>query len=78
VTPNGDGINDALAFDYLDFYPDNELYILNRWGNVVYQTTNYQNDWIGSDFSEGTYFYLLKINETGEEYSSFFQLKKSP
>jgi gliding motility-associated-like protein len=78
ITPNGDGVNDALAFDYLDFYPENELYILNRWGNIVYQTVNYQNDWFGSNFSEGTYFYLLKIKETGQEYSSFFQLKKTP
>jgi gliding motility-associated-like protein len=78
VTPNGDGTNDALAFDYLDFYPENELYILNRWGNIIYQTKNYQNDWVGSDFNEGTYFYLLKIIETGQEYSSFFQLQKEP
>jgi gliding motility-associated-like protein len=76
ITPNGDNINDFLSFEYLSFYPDNEIFIFNRWGNELFRQKNYQNNWSGSEYDEGTYFYLLKIYETGDEYSSFFFLDK--
>ena len=74
VTPNNDGINDLLIFNYLEFYPNNELYIFNRWGNIVYQTSGYTNNWNGAGNSEGTYYYLLKIIDTDQTYDGFFQL----
>ena len=76
ITPNEDGVNDFLSFEYLSFYPDNEIFIFNRWGNELFRQKNYQNNWSGSEYDEGTYFYLLKIYETGDEYSSFFFLDK--
>ncbi len=76
VTANNDGVNDLLIFNYLDFYPDNVLYIYNRWGSLVYETTDYQNDWNGIGYNEGTYYYLLKVNDTGDTYQGFFQLVK--
>lgn len=76
VTANNDGVNDLLIFNYLDFYPDNEIYIYNRWGNLVYQCKSYQNDWNGVTHTEGTYYYTLIINETGDSYTGFFQLIK--
>jgi gliding motility-associated-like protein len=76
ITPNDDGINDVLYFEYLDSYPDNEIFIFNRWGNLLYSQKNYQNDWSGVEYTDGTYFYLLKVHEIGKEYSSFFQIKK--
>ncbi len=76
ITPNGDNINDFLSFEYLSFYPDNEIFIFNRWGNELFRQKNYQNNWSGTEYDEGTYFYLLKIYETGDEYSSFFFLDK--
>jgi len=66
-SPNNDGINDTWVVDNIGFYPDNELVILNRWGNEVYTQKNYQNDWDGSRLTEGTYFYLLDINICGEQ-----------
>jgi len=76
VTPNGDDANDLLIFEYLDFYPENELTILNRWGDVVLSKTGYQNDWNGSNYSEGVYFYTLTINGDEKKYSGFFHLIK--
>lgn len=74
ITANNDGVNDFLAFNYLDFYPDNELYIFNRWGNEVFYAKNYKNDWNGADATEGTYFFRLIIHETGEDQQGYFQL----
>jgi gliding motility-associated-like protein len=66
-TPNGDGINDFWVIKNLELYPDNELVVVNRWGNEVYSVNGYQNNWDGSQLSEGTYFYILKVNMCGEK-----------
>ena len=76
ITPNDDDINDKLEFQYLEFYPENEIYIFNRWGNLVYSAESYDNSWSGDELNEGTYFYILKISGIEKTYSSFFQLKK--
>lgn len=60
-TPNGDGKNDNFEIRSLSQYFDNELIIVNRWGNEVYRQKNYQNTWKGDGLNEGTYYYLLRI-----------------
>ncbi|MFN5911244.1 MAG: gliding motility-associated C-terminal domain-containing protein [Bacteroidota bacterium] len=74
ITANEDGVNDLLAFQFLEFYPDNELVVLNRWGNTVFTKNSYTNDWDGGDLTEGTYFYHLIVNDGEQEYKGFFQL----
>jgi gliding motility-associated-like protein/uncharacterized repeat protein (TIGR01451 family) len=59
-TPNGDGINDTFFIPGLDTYSENEITIINRWGNDVYEKKNYKNDWTGNGLVEGTYFYILR------------------
>lgn len=65
ITPNGDGQNDFLIFDGLGKFQRNNLTVFNRWGNIIYQNTNYENDWDGTYKGEplpaGTYFYVLQI-----------------
>ncbi len=71
ITPNGDGINDAFIIDVLlantDRYPDNEIVIFNRWGDIVYRASPYNNDWRGTNMSgqplpQGTYYYILRLD----------------
>ena len=62
-TPNGDGINDFLKFDLVEIYPGTKLIIFNRWGNKIYEDDDYFNDWDGENYQEGTYFYVLEIND---------------
>jgi gliding motility-associated-like protein len=75
-SPNGDGINDFWVIKNLEFYPDNTLVVVNRWGNEVYRMNNYQNNWDGSHLSEGTYFYILKVNMCGapEVYNGYITI----
>ncbi len=70
VTPNGDGVNDALEFQYLEFFSPAQLTVFNRWGTVVFQDDNYQNDWVPEGLSEGTYFYELILFDGTAETSS--------
>jgi len=65
-SPNGDGINDLWTIHNLELYPDNEVTVINRWGNEVYTQKVYQSNWDGSDLAEGTYFYILKCKMCGE------------
>ncbi|MEO6884528.1 MAG: gliding motility-associated C-terminal domain-containing protein [Bacteroidia bacterium] len=58
-TPNGDGKNDVFLIQ--DLPENSELIIYNRWGNIVYQSLNYQNDWKANGVSAGTYYYILKL-----------------
>ncbi len=69
ITPNGDGLNDVLIFDelFIEDFPQSELVIFNRWGDVVYKVSPYNNDWQGSDnngvaITEGTYYYILRLD----------------
>ncbi len=51
-----------------DFYISNELVIFNRWGNRVFEATDYNNDWDGGGLPAGTYFYVLKCQgKLGED-----------
>lgn len=44
------------------YYESTELYIFNRWGRIVYKSSNYQNDWDGDNLPDGVYFYVLKAH----------------
>ena len=69
ITPNGDGINDILVlpeFEEDELIPDSYIRIFNRWGQLVYQTDNYSNNWRGhldgdtsKPLPEGIYYYHL-------------------
>ncbi|MGY3794988.1 gliding motility-associated C-terminal domain-containing protein [uncultured Aquimarina sp.] len=41
VSPNGDGFNDTFVIQGLAQFPDNELFIYNRWGVLVYNKKGY-------------------------------------
>jgi gliding motility-associated-like protein len=70
-SPGNDGINDKLIFNNLDDYRPLNLKVFNRWGDVVYETRDYENDWAGTHKNQpvpdGTYFYILMLN-TDEEH----------
>ena len=57
ITPNGDGLNDVLELRPLE--PGTHLQLFNRWGRLVYSTTDYHNDW-GPDQAAGLYYYVLE------------------
>lgn len=71
-TPNGDGLNEYFKVGALETYTGGaELYIYNRWGNQVYASKDYKNDWNGNGLNEGTYYYLLRVKTSSEETKSY-------
>lgn len=72
LTANGDGINDLFVIKNREDYDQVSLTIINRWGNLVYENSDYQDDWTGHDksgapLSEGVYFYT--ITPKSEKYT---------
>lgn len=67
ITPNGDGFNDVWKLNSKINLDGSTLVIFDRWGQEVYQTENYANNWSGTYKStgqllpDGTYYYVLKV-----------------
>ena len=79
ITPNGDGKNDKFVILGLDAYPGSEVSIFNRWGNMVYTSADYKNNWSGDGLVEGTYFYTVSVKTKAgvKKYSGWVELLRS-
>ncbi|UWY27715.1 gliding motility-associated C-terminal domain-containing protein [Flavobacterium sp. TR2] len=80
-SPNDDGQNDFFYIDCIERYPNNQLEIFNRWGNLVYYQKGYKNTWDGKadgsakTLPEGTYFYILDLGDGSKKTSGWVYLK---
>ena len=66
VSPySSSGDNDLFRIPGIQSYPNVELTILNRWGNVVFESDDFgvQPFWdcAADDATSGVYFYVLKV-----------------
>lgn len=66
ISPNGDGVNDVFRVPDLAVFPNNSIKVYNRWGGLVYEVNQYQQDWGGTDengelLPDGTYFYVIDL-----------------
>jgi gliding motility-associated-like protein len=71
-TPNGDGLNETWYIDDIEEYPNADVTVFNRWGSIVYQTLQYQNDWPGTSQSGeplpvATYYFVIDLKRAGTE-----------
>lgn len=70
-TANNDGRNDRFRIIGLERYPENELTIFNRWGQVIFQQKPYQQKWDASGLEAGTYVYILRVRDAAGEWQLF-------
>ncbi|MDX1935834.1 MAG: PKD domain-containing protein [Flavihumibacter sp.] len=68
-TPNNDGHNDAWVIPGIVLYPNAVVKIYNRWGQKVYESTDYYNKpWNGKLNGQlqpnGSYAYIIKLHPT--------------
>lgn len=65
-SPNGDGVNDYFVINGLERFSTHHLLVYNRWGNLVYESKGYLNDWEGTwngkALPTGTYYYILEFD----------------
>jgi gliding motility-associated-like protein len=68
LTPNGDGKNDTFVIEGLDTYLEDEIVIVTRWGNQVFNMKNYDGSFTGEGLDDGVYFYSLRlIDQNGQK-----------
>lgn len=70
-SPNGNGVNDAWEIKNLENFAENELTVINRWGNEVFRQKNYRNTWQGGSLSGGTYYYVLRVKLCNNEEKTY-------
>lgn len=85
-TPNGDGVNDKLQILGTGFQRENFLFqAFDRWGHLVYETTNAGVEWDGQHrkgglLPNGTYVWVLKARPIGAaeemEYKGYVNLMR--
>lgn len=84
-TPNGDSENDRFKLINYQNIKSIEVYVLNRWGNTVFESDVVDFEWNGkvknngAECLEGTYFYTINLMDLNGEVikeHGFIQLAK--
>ncbi|MDB5019141.1 MAG: hypothetical protein JWQ28_268, partial [Pedobacter sp.] len=82
-SPNNDGIHDNFVIENANGRQI-LLEVYNRWGNRIYRSTDYKNNWngkstegihVGDDVPVGTYYYVVVVNNK-EKYVGYITINK--
>ncbi|HRJ31028.1 MAG TPA: gliding motility-associated C-terminal domain-containing protein [Cyclobacteriaceae bacterium] len=87
VSANGDERNEILLLQFIDSNPltqQNRVTIYNRWGDLVFETTDYDNqtrafrglNTNGDELPSGTYFYKLEFTSGQPMKTGYLSLKR--
>jgi len=81
ISPNGDGINDNWEIIPIERFPNNEVWIYSRAGNLLLNKKQYNNDWNGyykgNPAPESSYLYMIDLNgDKVIDYKGWFYLTK--
>lgn len=79
IKPDNDGKNETFIIRADHKFDKIRLVIFNRWGDPVFQSADYQNDWDAAGLNAGTYYYQVSGNlPSGEEirYKGWVQVIK--
>ncbi len=68
-TPDGDGLNDRFVpvFSYPGEVRNFEMMVYDRWGSMVFLTTDMDTGWDGGDKPEGMYVWVIRYRNAREE-----------
>ncbi len=89
ITPNGDGMNDYWKIPGIENFPNNDVKIYNRAGNLIFKIEGYNNQdkvWKGESDQgllnksniaiTGTYFYVVNLGPGQPSISGFIHYKR--
>lgn len=79
ITPNGDGINDRWVVGGLEFYPQSEVEVFNRWGQLLFRskpgTTWWDGTFNGALLPPSDYYYVISVEPGAEPITGTVTLK---
>lgn len=73
ITPNRDSLNDTFKPRFSCQPTSLEVY--SRWGQRVYQSDNYHNNWDARNLPDGIYYFLLR-DADGRRQKSWLEVRR--
>ncbi|HEX6891623.1 MAG TPA: gliding motility-associated C-terminal domain-containing protein, partial [Chryseolinea sp.] len=73
ITPNGDDLNEFFVIELPDRW---YVSILDRHGESLYESSDYRNDWNGSEVPSGVYYYRVVNEKKSREYKGWLKVIK--
>jgi len=71
-SPNGDGVNDTFELD--SWLVGSRVKIFNRWGEPVFQSESYNNNWGAKNLTVGLYYYEIWSPCLLETYTGWLRI----
>lgn len=77
-TPNGDGVNEDWKINNIEKFTDCEITIFNQWGNIVFESTGYDEPWDGTSggnkLAAAVYYYIIDLKDGSDPKSGSITL----
>jgi gliding motility-associated-like protein len=67
-----DNHNDLWEMGNILYHQPVSVHIYNRWGQTVFETDSYQNNWPTTSLLSGTYFY--RVTCFGKEWKGWMEV----
>ncbi len=65
-TPNGDGINDTWKIGRIEKFPNCQVQVYDRWGQLIFKSIGYPKPWDGTNNGKSlpmaAYYYVIELN----------------
>lgn len=83
ISPNGDGKNEIMRIANIELFTKNHVSVFNRWGDLVFETDDYNNDdrvfkglnKNGKELPGGIYYYKIELSG-GKTQTGYLSLKR--
>lgn len=84
ISPTGDARNELLRLENIELFIPNKVTIFNRWGDVVFDVSDYDNDErafkgvsnSGKDLPSGIYYYKIELSG-GKSKVGYLSLRRN-
>jgi gliding motility-associated-like protein len=82
ISPNEDGLNDVWVIPGIESRK-HQIYVYNRWGNLVFYTENYKStdsknsfngSWNNTTLPDGTYFYIIDLKNENQVIRGYIEV----
>jgi gliding motility-associated-like protein len=79
ITPNGDGYNDEWVVGGLEYFPNADVLVFNRWGQVLFESRGYMQRWDGRlngvELPVADYYYVIDLADGSAPITGTVTLK---
>lgn len=79
LTPNDDGFNDTWTIGGLEFFPQSNVKVFNRWGQVLFESEGYDSPWDGKfngrPLPVADYYFIINYDDSQDPITGTVTIK---